>query len=76
MGDDMRKLNVTPKGMPDSTKPINRGQAEQEQNGVTTPSMAASMLPKKSFFATQKAASPLRCKETANNGDEEDDDRQ
>ena len=36
---------MTPSGMPLSTKPINSGTAEQEQKGVTIPSMAASTLP-------------------------------
>ena len=37
--------NVTPSGMPASTKPRNSGTAEQEQNGVTTPSSAATTFP-------------------------------
>ncbi len=41
----MRNENVTPSGTPVVTKPMNSGTAEQEQNGVTTPSMAASTLP-------------------------------
>src|ERR1035437_655204 len=40
-----RNENVTPSGTPLSTKPMNSGTAEQEQNGVTTPSSAAATLP-------------------------------
>ena len=36
---------MTPSGTPVVTKPMNSGTAEQEQNGVTTPSSAASTLP-------------------------------
>jgi hypothetical protein len=35
----------TASGTPVVTKPMNKGTAEQEQNGVTTPSNAASTLP-------------------------------
>ncbi len=34
-----------PSGMPACTKPMKSGTAEHEQNGVTTPSEAASTLP-------------------------------
>ncbi len=37
----IRNANVTPIGMPASTKPMNSGTAEQEQNGVTIPKPAA-----------------------------------
>ena len=45
IGAETRKENVTPKGTPVVTKPMNNGTAEQEQNGVTMPSNAASTLP-------------------------------
>ncbi len=41
----MRNANVTPSGMPASTKPMNSGTAEHEQNGVTTPKPAAATVP-------------------------------
>src|SRR5512144_2783657 len=50
MGDEMRKEKVTPRGTPEATKPMKSGTAEQEQNGVTTPSRAASTLPADSRF--------------------------
>lgn len=40
-GDVIRKANVTPKGMPPLTKPINKGIEEQEQKGVIAPNRAA-----------------------------------
>ena len=46
----MRNENVTPSGTPACTKPIKSGTAEQEQNGVTTPSSAARTLPTAVFF--------------------------
>src|SRR5512145_332061 len=55
MGAAMRKENVTPSGMPDSTKPIKSGTAEQEQNGVTTPRDAASRLPSPSRLPPSQA---------------------
>ena len=45
IGAETRKENVTPSGTPVVTKPMNSGTAEQEQNGVTMPSNAASTLP-------------------------------
>ena len=39
------ELRVTPKGTPACTKPMKRGTAEHEQNGVTMPSMEARTLP-------------------------------
>src|SRR5450830_1225696 len=45
IGAEIRNENVTPSGTPAVTKPMNRGTAEQEQNGVTMPSSAASTLP-------------------------------
>src|SRR3989304_3571174 len=50
MGAETRKENVTPRGTPEVTKPMKRGTAEQEQNGVTTPSNAANMFPADSRF--------------------------
>jgi len=46
----MRNENVTPIGIPASTKPKNSGMAEQEQNGVTIPSNDARTFPVKSDF--------------------------
>ena len=40
-GDVIRKANVTPKGMPPFTNPMNKGMEEQEQNGVMAPNRAA-----------------------------------
>jgi hypothetical protein len=48
IGDAIRNENVTPNGTPDSTKPKNKGIAEQEQNGVTIPNIEARTLPVKS----------------------------
>jgi len=45
MGEVIRKEKVTPRGIPDSTKPIKIGTEEQEQNGVTTPSSEAIICP-------------------------------
>ena len=45
IGAETRNENVTPNGTPVVTKPMNSGTAEQEQNGVTMPSSAASTLP-------------------------------
>ena len=45
VGDEIRKEKVTPRGSPDSRKPMNMGTAEQEQKGVTIPSKAASKFP-------------------------------
>ena len=41
MGDDIKKLNVTPNGRPAVVNPIKIGIEEQEQKGVTVPSKAA-----------------------------------
>ncbi len=41
----IRKAKVTPSGTPASTKPMNSGTAEQEQNGVTIPRPAAATVP-------------------------------
>ena len=45
IGEATRKANVTPSGTPTSTKPMNSGTAEQEQNGVMTPKPAAAIVP-------------------------------
>ena len=50
MGAAIRKEKVTPKGIPASTKPKNRGMAEQEQNGVMIPNTDAITLPMKRGF--------------------------
>lgn len=44
IGDEIRKLNVTPNGNPALVNPIKRGIEEQEQKGVTVPSNAAKMF--------------------------------
>src|ERR1035437_3273514 len=49
IGAEIRKENVTPSGTPAVTNPMNNGTAEQEQNGVTTPSSAANTLPTNSL---------------------------
>ena len=45
IGAAMRNEKVTPSGMPASTKPMKSGTAEQLQNGVTMPRLAAMTLP-------------------------------
>ena len=40
-GEVIKNANVTPKGIPPCTNPINNGTDEQEQNGVTTPNKLA-----------------------------------
>jgi len=40
-GEVIRKLNVTPRGIPPLTKPMNNGMDEHEQNGVIAPNKAA-----------------------------------
>jgi hypothetical protein len=50
MGAAIRNEKVTPKGTPDSTNPKNKGIAEQEQKGVTMPSIEAKMFPVKVDF--------------------------
>ena len=44
IGAEIRNENVTPSGTPACTKPMNSGTAEQEQNGVTMPRLAAMTL--------------------------------
>lgn len=41
IGDEIRKLNVTPNDNPALVNPIKKGMEEQEQKGVTVPSNAA-----------------------------------
>ena len=43
-GEEIRKEKVTPRGRPALVKPINSGMDEQEQNGVTVPSKAATQF--------------------------------
>jgi hypothetical protein len=62
-GAEMRKEKVTPRGTPDVTKPMNRGTAEHEQNGVTTPRSAASPLP----MASRRPASVRRVRSGVKN---------
>ena len=50
VGEEIKNEKVTPSGTPDSTKPINKGTAEQEQKGVTIPNKAARILPIKVCF--------------------------
>jgi hypothetical protein len=40
-GEDIKNAKVTPIGTPALRKPMKRGIEEQEQNGVTTPNIAA-----------------------------------
>jgi hypothetical protein len=47
IGAAIKNENVTPSGTPLCTNPRNNGIAEQEQNGVTTPSELANTLPVK-----------------------------
>src|SRR3989339_413177 len=53
IGAEIRNEKVTPSGIPASTNPKNRGIAEQEQNGVTTPKREANTLPVKSDFPSK-----------------------
>ena len=55
VGAATRNEKVTPSGMPDSTKPMKSGTAEQEQKGVTIPSMAARTLPTPSRLPPRRA---------------------
>jgi hypothetical protein len=41
IGEAIRKEKVTPTGIPASTKPMNSGTEEQEQNGVIAPRVTA-----------------------------------
>jgi hypothetical protein len=42
--EEIRNENVTAKGRPAAVKPMNSGMDEQEQNGVSVPRRAASVL--------------------------------
>ena len=42
--DDIKKEKVTPRGSPALVNPINKGIDEHEQNGVTVPNKAATIL--------------------------------
>ena len=44
MGEEIKKEKVTPSGRPAEVKPMNKGMDDQEQNGVTVPSRAATMF--------------------------------
>ena len=55
IGAEIRNEKVTPSGTPALTKPMNSGTAEQEQNGVTMPSVAASTLPTPSRLPARSA---------------------
>jgi hypothetical protein len=43
IGEEIRNENVTPSGSPALVNPMNSGIEEQEQNGVTVPSKAATI---------------------------------
>src|SRR5665811_102630 len=55
MGAEIRNEKVTPSGTPACTKPMNKGTAEQEQNGVTMPNDAAITLATPSVLPASKA---------------------
>ena len=55
IGAAIRNEKVTPSGTPAETKPTNKGTAEQEQNGVTTPSAAAAILANPSRLPARSA---------------------
>ena len=55
----IRKANVTPSGMPASTKPMNSGTAEHEQNGVTTPKPAAPTVAGERAATGERGPHPL-----------------
>ena len=65
-GAAIRNENVTPSGMPDSTKPMKSGTALHEQNGVTMPSVAASTLPSPTRLplSSRRARSALKNERT------------
>ena len=69
----MRKLIVTPSGTPAATKPMKAGTALHEQNGVTTPSQAASDVADALAPAAQQRPGALDAHERAQHGDDEDD---
>ena len=51
IGEEIKKLKVTPSGSPAVVKPIKRGIEEQEQKDVTVPKRAA----------ITRAENPLQC---------------
>ena len=55
IGAEIRNEKVTPRGTPACTKPMNSGTAEQEQNGVTMPSVAAMTLAAPSLRPASRA---------------------
>ena len=69
----MRKLIVTPSGTPAATNPMNAGTALHEQNGVTTPSPAASDVADALAPAAEQGAGALDAHERAQHRDGEDD---
>ena len=73
IGAEIRKENVTPSGTPALTKPMNNGTAEQEQNGVTMPSEAASTLPIAFAFSGKQCPSFFRREEAAHDAHAEHD---
>lgn len=68
MGAEMRTEKVMPRGTPAPRKPMDKGTAEQEQNGVAMPRSAARTLPKDSFLP----ASTRLGEEAAQNAHAED----
>lgn len=46
IGEEIKKLNVTPTGSPALVKPIKSGIDEHEQNGVTVPKRAETIFAK------------------------------
>jgi hypothetical protein len=76
MGAAIKKEKVTPRGTPAVTNPINRGTAEQEQNGVTMPSRAAITFPANSLFPERKARVFSGVKKTSDDAHPEDHQEQ
>ena len=76
IGAAIRNENVTPSGTPALTKPMNSGTAEQEQNGVTTPRLAAATLPNALAPSGEQRAGAFRREETAHDAHAENDKRQ
>ena len=72
----MRNENVIPNGTPDSTKPRNKGIAEQEQKGVTMPNRAAITLPVNVFFAFESLAGSFSSKKTTEDTYKENNEHQ
>ncbi len=70
IGEAMRNAKVTPSGTPASTKPMNSGTAEQEQNGVTTPKPAAAIVPGQDAAAGERRPDALGRHERAQERDE------